>query len=74
MFDKIYYIDKKKKVEEKIQREKDEFLMELANNVVGLAGRVQKFSQSQGEREEEYQEVVKILKENEEKNDKEAKK
>lgn len=63
-FDKNFYIDKKKKIEDKISKEKDEFLVEIANEIMRLAGRVQKFSQDQVEKNEEYQEVVKIIEEN----------
>jgi predicted transcriptional regulator len=63
-FDILYYTTKKQKLEEKITKEKDEFLVELANENMGLANKIQKFSQRQQELNEEYQEIVKMLEEN----------
>jgi hypothetical protein len=72
MFDKIYYSDKKKKIEQKLQQIKDQFIVDSINMNNRVFGELQ-------EREQELQEVAKVIAEKEklekEKDDKkEAKK
>ena len=57
-FDKLYYTNKKQKLLERIQQEKDEFLVELVNNL-------NKFLKSQQEKNEGLQETLKVIEENE---------